>query len=50
MRIAIIGAPVDFGASRRGVDMGCSAIRYAGLQAGLLRLGHDVWWTWATCR
>jgi arginase len=42
MRIAIIGAPIDFGASRRGVDMGCSAIRYAGLQAGLQRLGHDV--------
>ncbi|MDB5077121.1 MAG: arginase, partial [Chloroflexi bacterium] len=42
MRVAIIGAPVDFGASRRGVDMGCSAIRYAGLQAGLQRLGHDV--------
>jgi arginase len=42
MRLAIIGAPIDFGASRRGVDMGCSAIRYAGLQAGLQRLGHDV--------
>ena len=27
MRVAIIGAPIDFGASRRGVDMGCSAIR-----------------------
>lgn len=42
MKIAIIGAPIDFGASRRGVDMGCSAIRYAGLQAGLQRIGHDV--------
>jgi len=42
MKIAIIGAPLDFGAGRRGVDMGCSAIRYAGLQAGLQRLGHDV--------
>ncbi len=42
MRVAIIGAPIDFGAARRGVDMGCSAIRYAGLQAGLQRLGHDV--------
>jgi len=42
MRVAIIGAPIDFGAGRRGVDMGCSAIRYAGLQAGLQRLGHDV--------
>lgn len=42
MDIAIVGAPIDFGASRRGVDMGCSAIRYAGLQTGLQRLGHDV--------
>lgn len=42
MKVAIIGAPIDFGAARRGVDMGCSAIRYAGLQAGLQRLGHDV--------
>ncbi|HWE63398.1 MAG TPA: arginase [Chloroflexota bacterium] len=42
MRIAIIGAPIDYGAARRGVDMGCSAIRYAGLQAGLQHLGHDV--------
>ncbi|HXT36676.1 MAG TPA: arginase [Chloroflexota bacterium] len=42
MRVAIIGAPIDFGASRRGVDMGCSAIRYAGLQSSLQRLGHDV--------
>ena len=42
MRVAIIGAPIDFGAERRGVDMGCSAIRYAGLQSGLQRLGHDV--------
>jgi arginase len=42
MRVAVIGAPIDFGAERRGVDMGCSAIRYAGLRAGLQRLGHDV--------
>ena len=42
MRVAVIGAPIDFGAERRGVDMGCSAIRYAGLQAGLQHLGHDV--------
>jgi len=28
----IIGAPIDYGANRRGVDMGPSAIRYAGLQ------------------
>lgn len=42
MKIAIIGVPTDFGSGRRGVDMGASAIRYAGLQAGLERLGHDV--------
>jgi arginase len=42
MRVAVLGAPIDFGAARRGVDMGCSAIRYAGLHAGLQRLGHDV--------
>jgi arginase len=41
-RVAIIGAPIDFGAARRGVDMGCSAIRYAGLQVGLQHLGYDV--------
>ncbi|MFC3959972.1 arginase [Halovivax cerinus] len=29
--VRIIGAPVDYGANRRGVDMGPSAIRYAGL-------------------
>jgi arginase len=30
--IAVIGAPLDLGAGRRGVDMGPSAIRYAGLE------------------
>jgi len=30
-RARIIGAPTDYGANRRGVDMGPSAIRYAGL-------------------
>ena len=42
MKVAIIGVPTDFGSGRRGVDMGPSAIRYAGLQGGLERLGHDV--------
>ncbi len=42
MRIAIIGAPVDLGADRRGVDMGPSAIRYADLEAGLRENGHVV--------
>jgi arginase len=40
--IAIIGAPVDLGAGRRGVDMGPSAIRYAGLKERLEELGHQV--------
>jgi len=40
--IAIIGAPVDLGAGRRGVDMGPSAIRYAGLKERLEALGHQV--------
>ena len=42
MDIDIIGVPLDFGAGRRGVDMGPSAIRYAGLCAGLESLGHRV--------
>jgi arginase len=40
--ISIIGVPMDLGASRRGVDMGPSAIRIAGLTERLRRLGHDV--------
>jgi arginase len=31
--VRIIGAPTDYGSNRRGVDMGPSAIRYAGLSA-----------------
>jgi len=42
VKIAVIGVPTDYGAGRRGVDMGSSAIRYAGLEPGLERLGHDV--------
>jgi arginase len=33
--VAVIGAPLDLGAGRRGVDMGPSAIRYAGLDEQL---------------
>ncbi len=33
--VSIIGAPLDLGQSRRGVDMGPSAIRYAGLEERL---------------
>ncbi len=40
--IRILGVPLDMGASRRGVDMGPSAMRVAGLQARLQSLGHDV--------
>ena len=37
--VAIIGAPLDLGQGRRGVDMGPSAIRYAGLEARLEEIG-----------
>ncbi len=40
--IRIIGVPIDLGANRRGVDMGPSSIRYAGLEARLERLGWVV--------
>jgi len=40
--IEIIGAPVDLGAGRRGVDMGPSAIRIADLESRLEALGHRV--------
>lgn len=40
--VTIIGAPLDLGAARRGVDMGPSAIRYAGLAERLEALGLDV--------
>jgi arginase len=41
MKAAIIGAPLDLGAGRRGVDMGPSAIRYAGLEERLTALGVE---------
>lgn len=40
--IAIVGAPLDLGASRRGVDMGPSVLRYAGLAERLEGLGLTV--------
>ena len=40
--IRVIGVPLDMGASRRGVDMGPSAMRVAGLEARLEKLGHQV--------
>jgi arginase len=41
-RIAVIGAPLDLGAGRRGVDMGVSAIRFANLGQRLSALGYRV--------
>jgi arginase len=38
--VAIIGAALDLGSGRRGVDMGPSAIRYAGLKARIEGLGR----------
>ncbi|MBA3873921.1 MAG: arginase [Anaerolineae bacterium] len=40
--INIFGVPMDLGQNRRGVDMGPSAIRYAGLQQRLQGLGLSV--------
>jgi arginase len=40
--VAIIGAGLDLGQGRRGVDMGPSAIRYAGLEARIRELGREV--------
>jgi arginase len=40
--VRIIGVPLDLGASRRGTDVGPSALRIAGLGAALRRIGHDV--------
>jgi arginase len=40
--IRVLGIPMDLGQQRRGVDMGPSAIRYAGLYDRLLREGHQV--------
>ncbi len=42
MQIGILGVPIDLGASRRGTDMGPSAIRYAGLAEILTQTGHAV--------
>jgi arginase len=40
--LRVIGVPLDLGASRRGVDMGPSALRIAGLGAALSALGYRV--------
>ena len=41
-KIQLLGVPLDLGQSRRGVDMGPSAVRVAGLEARLEALGHSV--------
>jgi arginase len=41
-KIRVIGVPLDLGQSRRGVDMGPSAVRVAGLEARLEQIGHNV--------
>jgi arginase len=40
--IKIIGVPMDLGASRRGTDMGPSALRIAGLGAAIRAMGYTV--------
>jgi arginase len=40
--VAIIGAPMDLGAGRRGVDMGPSALRLAGVDERIRSIGYDV--------
>ena len=40
--ISVLGIPLDLGAGRRGVDMGPSALRLAGLAKSLTILGHTV--------
>jgi arginase len=41
-KVAILGAPLDLGSHRRGVDMGPSALRYSGLADRLEDLGIDA--------
>ncbi len=40
--VTLIGVPLDLGAGRRGVDMGPSALRVAGVEERLLQLGPEV--------
>jgi arginase len=42
MIVHLLGVPMDLGSGRRGVDMGPSAIRIAGLSERLQELGHKV--------
>ena len=40
--LRIIGIPMDLGQTQRGVDMGPSALRYAGLTSRLEKLGYSI--------
>jgi len=40
--VHIIGVPLDLGGARRGVDMGPSAFRIAGLGEAIARIGRQV--------
>ena len=42
MIVHLLGVPMDLGSGRRGVDMGPSAIRIAGVADRLAELGHKV--------
>jgi arginase len=42
MHIELLGVPMDLGSGRRGVDMGPSALRIAGVAAALAARGHRV--------
>jgi len=41
-QIDVIGFPMDLGADRRGVDMGASALRIAGIGSKLTNMGYSV--------
>lgn len=41
-KISLVGAPLDLGASLRGVSLGPDAIRYAGIKERLERIGYEV--------
>ncbi|MCE9594469.1 MAG: arginase [Planctomycetes bacterium] len=40
-KVALVGVPMDLGGGRRGVDMGPSALRIAGLEDGVRALGLE---------
>lgn len=41
MKVDVIGVPMDLGASKRGVDMGPSVIRYSGLKNHIMNLNIE---------